>query len=149
MIDSSGYHNDHYNNGHPYTIVPYEEILFEDGTICKKCPHPSAVGMMDECNEMRMKHDMWPTGFNFILFSHVDHDPDERVDFMETINIAHMINTEHPQYLYEACSDLKMRDGAFPRFNDKNEAFEHCINLVRKEFNVKPSDKKCIKRLYK
>jgi len=55
------------------------------------------------------------------------------------------------EWSYEACSDLSVGDGCYPAFSDKEAVFVHCMNLIRKHFNVKPAQNgdHCIKKLYK
>jgi hypothetical protein len=132
------YHSlsDGYNNGENKTIVPYEVILFNNGIICKKSPHPVVADHMKICRMERsiISHDNWPIGFNFITFHYIGADHEKRLDFIE--NIFTWKNNEKPEITYEACSDLKMKDGACPRFSTKEKAFKHCMKLMIKEFNI-------------
>gem|GEM_PF-2935758 len=142
------------NDGSPRSIVPYEVILFNNGIICKKYPHPVIASHMLICKSDRipfgLNHDSWPFGFNFVAFYYKDNF-NKRVDFIETMNISHQINPEkYPEpYQYEACSDLKIGDQCYPKFNDKEQAFNHCMKLMILEFNITEHEQqnknKCIK----
>lgn len=143
------YHSlpDGYNNGEPRTIVPYEVILFNNGIICKKSPHPVIASHALICKESRtgITHDSWPFGFNFITFHYIGADHEERVDFIETVNLF----PDNQKYMFEACSDLEIGDGECPRFRHKEQAFIHCMKLIEKEFDIKPAENntnRCIKK---
>jgi hypothetical protein len=147
------------NDGSPRSIVPYEVILFNNGIICKKYPHPVIASHMMICKTDRipfgLKHESWPFGFNFVAFYYINNkdDPDRRVDFIETMNILHEIDPKtYPKpYTYEACSELKMGDQCYPRFSDKEDAFNHCMKLMIKEFNIMEHEQqrqnRCIKKI--
>lgn len=143
------YHSlsDGYNNGNPTTIIPYEVTLFNNGIICKKSPHPVVADHMKICSINRMgniSHDDWPIGFNFITFHYIGADHEERVDFIETVNLF----PDSQKYMFEACSDLKIGDGECPRFRHKEQAFIHCMQLMEKEFNIPAENNtnRCIKK---
>jgi len=147
-------HMQGYNNGDPETIVPYEVTLYDNGIICKKSPHPVVASHMIMCKDVSsyyLGHDNYPMGFNFTTFHHVDVDHERRVDFVETDNVFVDRKNEKNRWLYEACSDLKIGDGECPRFRSSDEAYSHCMHLIKKEFNVKPAENnnRCIKKLYK
>lgn len=125
-----------YNNGNPTTIVPYEVMLFNNGIICKKSPHPVIASHMLVCYYSRrtISHDMWPFGFEFTTFHYVHADHEKRMDFIQNKNIYSDLGIK--DITYEACSDLKMGDQGYPRFLSRQKAFKHCMKLMIKEFNI-------------